>query len=450
MSKSSVLLINPWIADFAAYDLWAKPMGLLTVGKYLRHYGYDLQLIDLTDRARWGGEKLSENSSGRGKYHKTVIPKPPAVAHVPRQFGLYGATPGQFTAALSRIPPPKVIFVTSHMAYWYPGVLETIRVLRATFPESKIVLGGTYATLFPDHAQKTLEPDELITGYGEKASLIIADRIFGINRDYSNIPETLDNGLLPWDLYRKISVAALLTSRGCPMHCDYCATPFLNPRFTQRLPNDVINEIKYLYHEMNIREFAFYDDALFVNKRKHIIPILSGIIAENIKANFHTPNGLFAREIDRELAGLMKTSGFKTVRLSLESVAPEILRQSTGKVSTSKFERALIALEQAGFRRCQIETYLIMGIPGQNYEDVEKSIRFVYDCGAVSRLASYSPIPNTPLWETAKKAGFVHEDMDPLLTNNTLYPCSTPDFPVEKFAELRQLSNDYNATVRKK
>lgn len=441
----NILLINPWIADFAAYDLWAKPLGLLYIGKFLRQYGYDLELIDLTDRLGWGSDKSAES---RGKYPKTPVPKPSAVARVPRRFGLYGASREQFAMALKNVIPPKLILVTSHMTYWYPGVRETVTILHDTFPETAIVLGGIYASLLPDHAHQTIRPDYLIPGYGEKPVLELSDRIFGISRDYSTIPTYNDTGNLPWDLYPNLNVAAILTSRGCPMHCAYCATPFLNPRFHQREPADVLTEILFLYHRRGIREFAFYDDALFTHKERHIKPLLRGLIAENVTVKFHTPNGLFAREIDAELAELMKVTGFKTIRLSLESVIPKWQKASSHKVSTRDFENALVFIEKAGFQRKDIEVYIIMGLPGQRYSDVETTLRYVFEQGAISRLAAFSPIPHTPFWRVARESGCVSDDMDPLLTNNTIYPCASRDFPVEKFLELRQLSNDLNAKTR--
>jgi len=172
-------------------------------------------------------------------------------------------------------------------------------------------------------------------------------------------------------------------------------------------------------------------------------------IKNGVNARFHTPNGLFAREIDPELAALMKLAGFQAIRVSLESIIPKWQKVSTNKVSTDHFKQALNNLENAGYKRSDIEAYLIMGLPGQRYSDIEKSIRYVAKLGAVSRLASYSPIPHTAHWNQTKAMGSVWDDMDPLLTNNTLYPCSNRDFPVEKFLELRQLSNDLNKFVKK-
>ena len=49
-SNPKCLLVNPWIHDFAAYDLWLKPLGLLYTGAVLREHGYKIDMIDLLDR----------------------------------------------------------------------------------------------------------------------------------------------------------------------------------------------------------------------------------------------------------------------------------------------------------------------------------------------------------------------------------------------------------------
>ncbi|RKY55375.1 MAG: hypothetical protein DRP89_03475 [Candidatus Neomarinimicrobiota bacterium] len=448
MNSRRLLLINPWIADFAAFDLWAKPLGLLYIGKFLMKYGYEIELIDLLDRAKWGEKKNSNSSNGKGKYSKTIIPKPPLLSWVPRRYGLYGATKEQFLESLSNTEVPDAILVTSQMTYWYPGIKETVKVIREVYPEKPIILGGIYATFYIDHAKKVISPDYLIAGYGEKKTLILLDSLFEIERDYTYIPDFDDSGTLPWDLYSELYSVPIMTSRGCPFRCTYCATRLLHPHFFQRDPEDVIKEIVEDHDRFGVKNFAFFDDALFANRDRHIVPILEGVIDTRANVNFHTPNGLFAREIDKYLAELMKRAGFKTIRLSLESIVLEWQKASSGKVSRENFLTAVKNLEAAGFNRSDIEVYLIMGLPGQNCNQVKESLKFVAGTGTVSRLASFSPIPGTIEWERAKEMGYVYDDIDPLLTNNTLYPCRSRDFSVEEFIELRQLSNRLNEEVR--
>ncbi|MBI5207704.1 MAG: hypothetical protein HY934_07930 [Candidatus Firestonebacteria bacterium] len=70
-----ILLVNPWIYDFKAYDSWVKPLGLLYIGSILKNYGYEVYLIDCIDRT---DESLPEysrknNKSGSGQYYREEI-----------------------------------------------------------------------------------------------------------------------------------------------------------------------------------------------------------------------------------------------------------------------------------------------------------------------------------------------------------------------------------------
>ena len=47
--RLKILLINPWIYDFAAYNLWARPLGLIKVGEYLSSFDTELFFIDCSD-----------------------------------------------------------------------------------------------------------------------------------------------------------------------------------------------------------------------------------------------------------------------------------------------------------------------------------------------------------------------------------------------------------------
>jgi len=64
------------------------------------------------------------------------------------------------------MPVPRAILVTSLMTYWYPGVQETIQLLRQVFPEAPILLGGIYASLLPEHTKKLCGANEVLLGPG--------------------------------------------------------------------------------------------------------------------------------------------------------------------------------------------------------------------------------------------------------------------------------------------
>jgi len=442
--RCKILLVNPWISDFTAYDLWSKPIGLLYIAKFLIKYGYEVELLDLTDRARWGGLKDNRYSDGRGKYFKTIIEKPEAVRHIPRRFGLYGARPDDVMNYLGKAEKPDIVLMTSIMTYWYHGIIYTLNLLRQYFGSFKLILGGIYATLCPEHAKNVIMPDFLVAHYGEKKALQIIDSLTNAERDYSKIPEFDDSGMLPWFLYNNIEYALILTSRGCPFHCSYCATRFLNTAFTRRNTEDVIEEIVYINNHYGVKDFVFYDDALLYRKKEHIFQVLNGLNKRGIKVHFHTPNGLFVREIDQETAELMKESGFKTIRLSVETVSEKFLQKSCYKINRNLVKEAIENLKKAGYKNSRIEVYLMVGMPGQKFDDVIESIKFISDLGAVSRLSYYSPIPHTKDWDIILENTSIPLNDDPIYTNNTVYPYYNNDLTWQEIDQLKLIANELN------
>ena len=84
-----VLCINPWIVDFAAYNTWIEPLGLLTVAAVLRQAGHDVAIIDCLDRHHPDAPApcSDRDAYGCGHFLKVEMAKPPVLAHVPRRWG---------------------------------------------------------------------------------------------------------------------------------------------------------------------------------------------------------------------------------------------------------------------------------------------------------------------------------------------------------------------------
>ncbi len=428
--KGRVLLVNPWIYDFAAYDLWLQPLGLLYIAAVLRDAGYQVQYLDCLDRhhpallARLGGAAPKSTPYGTGKFYKTILDKPPLLRDVPRRYGRYGLPLDIFDDDLARLERPDVVLVTSGMTYWYPGPFEAIRRIKSRFPGVPVILGGIYATLCHAHATAHSGADVVIAGEGELAALQWVNRLTGHADDPLPAYATLDD--LPYpahDLRRRQDAVVINTSRGCPMHCTYCASSLLHPAgFRQRNPLAVVAEIRWWHTRYGTGDIVFYDDALLVRAPVHMHVILDEIIRQGVRCRFHTPNGMHARLIDAPLAAKMHDAGFKTVRMSLETVNPARRHETGPKVSQEDVRRAIGHLKRAGFSGRDIGVYILMGLPDQPLQEVLDSIEFVHACGALVYLTLYSPIPGTAEWQKAVQEGHIAADADPLLHNNTIYP----------------------------
>ena len=414
--------------DFAAYDFWIKPIGLLLIGGVLQENGYDVELFDCLDRnhpalLRFQGLSQARNrADGTGRFYKEIIGKPRTVSKIPRRYGRYGVPYSIAAAEIAKLSSPKVIFITSGMTYWYPGVVEMISLLKVTFKNVPIILGGVYATLCPEHAGKFSGADRIVIGEGEREALTIADEMTGNRSDLERY-QSMDDFPGPlYALYRRLDSAALLTSRGCPYRCPFCASHLLSPKFQRRSWIHVVDEIERLVRQKGVREFAFYDDALLYEKEAHLIPMLQEIMNRGMDVHFHTPNGIQPKEVDETTAQLMKKSGFRTVRLSYESSSRDRQERMGFKVKDDDVIRALTYLVNAGFQPRDIGCYVLVGLPGQELEEAAESMVFVLRLGMKVSLASFSPIPGTPCWQEAVNSGSMAPDADPLLTNNSIFP----------------------------
>ncbi len=446
--KRMVLLVNPWIHDFSAYDFWMKPLGLLYVGSLLRSRGFEVRLLDCLDFASVPVEFKAElkppkrRDFGRGHFYREIIPKPEPLRDVTLHYRRYGIPPEITRRLLAALPRPDLILVTSSMTYWYTGVIETIRFLRENCPGVPILLGGTYATLCPDHAVKHSGADRvlpgpwdgekrrILSGYLEKPAREAAD-------DFASWPYPA------FDLYPAPEYVCLLTRCGCPFSCTYCAASKLTTQFESRSPGAVVEEIVYWQENSGVNDFAFYDDALLINPSGHIIPFLREVLGRGLRCNFHTPNALHVKMIDEEVADLLFRGGFRTIRLGLETSSEALQVETGGKVTNQDFRRALRNLKKAGYAAAEIGAYLLAGLPGQRVEEVEESIIFVEQTGARPILVEYSPIPGTSLFEKAREMSYYDLAGEPLFHNNSILPCHWEGFSRTDYRRLKERLRKY-------
>jgi len=452
-TEKHLLLINPWIYDFAAFDYWMKPVGLLYIASYLREAGYHIHWIDCLDRHHPESPQPQRQTGqsrayGTGKFLRQEIPKPSVLKDIPYHYCRYGMTEESFCAILRRIPRPDAILVTAMMTYWYPGAARAIELVKQIFPAAPVVLGGVYASLCRDHAVKTSGADYVIIERDPNAVVRVVDQIVGVVSQavYHVFPE---HAPFPaYDLYPRLESVSLLTSVGCPYRCTYCASQRLCPTFVQRSPDAVFDEMRHYVVERRVRNIAFYDDALLVNAPHHLEPLLERVIEAKWPCFFHTPNGLHARYINERLAQLMFRAGFQSLRIGLETVDAERQQHTGGKVTGDEFRQAIETLKRAGFQGHQIGVYLFVGLPGQPLEETEATIRFVNSLGVLALLCEYSPIPGTPAHAQLVQEGFLSEDDDPVIHNNTIFLYLKERHTFEQVQRLKDLTRALNAPIK--
>jgi pyruvate-formate lyase-activating enzyme len=411
------LLVNPPIFDFTAYDFWLRPYGMMRVAGQMKgsaainYFDYmDVQKID-----GWG----------RGPFVYQEWPKPQCLSDIPRRFRRFGRPRAEFRDFL-KAGSFDVVLIQTMMTYWYAGVKEAIEDIRELQPSAKIVLGGTYATLCTSHAN-SLGADLVING----KDLTAFWRLLSVEPHHE----------IPFLPPEPGAVGVIKISEGCPFRCSYCSSPIIYPEFHLRSTADCFNEFMQLA-KAGIRNVAFYDDALLFNAEQSLIPFLNEVVRNRIQVLFHTPNALNARFMTADLARLMVKAGFASFFFGLESNNSSWQKTTGGKVSADEFEAAVSHLRAAGAE--SIITYIIVGHPDAEGQELESSMRFARRCGTRILLSEFSPIPGTTDGDRCDKWA---DHGEPLSHNKTAFAIRRlgPDY----LNKLKALSRELNADLKK-
>ena len=430
--KARILLINPPIYDFSAYDFWLKPYGMLRAAGFLRGQA-DLKLFDFLDRfdARVPPGNYRADRWGRGEFHSEIAAKPIVFENIPRRFRRFGLPRAEFQDFIRDHPHFDFALIQTGMTYWYLGLKEVIADLRARSPKTKIAVGGVYATICARHAR------------GLGADFVLEGTDPGPLWPFLDLEPNSD-GMPLWDLYPELHTGVLKLADGCPFRCTYCSVPQVYPKFHPRPLDRSIAELEFLIR-CGVKNVAFYDDALLYRPGEILKPFLQEALRRDARVNFHTPNALNARFIDHELAQLMVDTGFKNFYLGFESSAYAWQKKTGGKVYSEEFSRAVTQLIVAGADRRCIHAYLIVGHPSGDDQGVEQSMRFVHALGIRLMLSEFSPIPGTPDGERCRR--WIDLD-EPLWHNKTAFTAHS--LGAVEVNRLKRLASELNYQLQMK
>lgn len=434
MHRPRVLAVNPYIYDFAAYNFWSNPLGLLYVASILRQNGLPVEVVDCM-RVDEGKRK----PDGRGPFVKKKVPKPEILKNVQKPFRRYGVSPDEFSHILAAREDPDLVLVTSIMTYWYRGAVEVSEIVRRAFPRAKIVVGGIYPTLCHDEALLNFKEADLVVPSTDIGMLYrFIEEEFHHTLPFKPLFDDLD--VLPYpahDLLESIPFVPILTSLGCAFRCTYCATSYMYTKMVRRSPGSVLDEIMH-WHDRGVGRFVVYDDSFLYASENFAKPLLRKIAALPYRIGIYNPNAVNAAFIDEEISELFVRSGFREVRIGLESIDPFVQSSTGGKVTGAVFERAMRALKNAGYGRDEISVYILAGLPRQDWRDVRRAIDYVRSMGATPYLAEYTPIPHTPMYDEFKDAARFPVSADAIYQNNAVFPYAWEGFTEDDLNWLKR------------
>ena len=242
---------------------------------------------------------------------------------------------------------PDLVYVTSLFTWAWKPVHNATRFYKTKFPDARVLLGGIYASLLPNHARLS-DADEIVTGIFEEAEDLMPD----------------------YDLIPEYNASILFTSRGCIRKCGFCAVPILEGK-----PNGEKHSIKHLIHP-NHKKVILWDNNFIANRNKY--EILDELLELKLEVDFN--QGLDARLITDKFAERLAKLRTRLIRIAYDTSSYR-----------AHVERAIEKLFTAGVNKRKITVYTLY-----NYEDTPDDflsrVRDLLNWGVVSYPMRYEPL----------------------------------------------------------
>jgi len=189
----------------------------------------------------------------------------------------------------------------------------------------------------------------------------------------------------------------MVTTRGCPYHCNWCAKPIWGQRYNSRSPENVFAEMKWLKETFAPDHIWFADDILGL-KPNWIEKFANLLHEENAVIPFKCLQR--ADLVNENTAVGLAKAGCKTVWLGAESGSQKILDAMEKGDKVEDIYRAAKLLRENGI---EIGFFLQFGYPGEAWDDVQKTLKMVRECmpDDIGISVSY-PLPGTKFYESVK------------------------------------------------
>lgn len=365
---------------------------------------------------------------------------------------------------------PDVVGVSVITNEYTDAGLIAAEIVKNTYREAKVVMGGVSVISNPSPFMSHPDVDAIIVGEGEYAFRDFCDFL----RNRGNFPKKgvfykergsirgegrvnfiQDLDSLPLPAYHKVDFmkyatqiqresvdrprdmpyARVLTSRGCPRGCCFCEVESISgKKIRYRSLENITHEIEWLIGEYGIKALSFDDDNL-TNNRVRAKQLFKTMIDRKYNLKWwNSAVGLFT--LDDEMIDLMKESGCQFLGVAIESGNERVLKDIIHK--PLNLETARKNVEKIKQREIDLSANFIVGFPGETWEEIRETIKFAEEIDVdYAKLFIATPLPNTKLYDIAKKENYLKEGFE---FNKHLWTdgwIKTPEFRPQDLKILR-------------
>lgn len=191
----------------------------------------------------------------------------------------------------------------------------------------------------------------------------------------------------------------LVTTRGCPFKCNWCAKPIYGNRYNSHSPGYVVKLIKHLQPKLEFSHIWFADD-IFGLKPGWLKEFADLIKKNEIKISYKIQSRADLL-LEEENIKYLSRSGCNTVWMGAESGSQKILDAMNKGITVEQIYEATEKLKQYKIKPA---LFLQFGYPGETMNDIKLTLKMVNELVPEDIGISVSyPLPGTAFYEKVKK-----------------------------------------------
>ena len=423
-----VLLVQPPLEDFYTTAIRLYPLGLLYAAAVLEKAGCTVEIQDCLSPLR-----------------KRRIPIPEDFAHLEPFMGDPCFFKGYYRfgrdtdgiVKMVKDRAPDIIGVSSQFAAYYQSVEELVKLIKRN-SRSPVFIGGNHATAFPEEIRRrTPEVDDVLIGPAEDClPEYLKWRGLSVAQEKPNWAQLRPAHHLLQPADYKIgrrNYVSLTASRGCPFHCDFCSVHRMFGRsISYRSVESVLEEMRWNHLQKNVRIFNFEDDNLSYD-REWFLEFLRAVKEDSLLQDVEITamNGLCSSTLDESLLPAMVQAGFMRLNLSFVTQSRDLKSEYHRPLEGKGFESLIRAAQKLGMF---VTVYVIIGLPGQTFEEARDSIDYLCGLGVLVGPSVFYIPPASPLYERLSLPPSVKNNWN--LYRSSALAVETDQFSRGQLAEL--------------